>query len=122
MPRELTVELDNRPGTLAELGETLGKVQINIIAFAGFGIDGKGLGKIVVEDAKGARTALEGVGIRVLGDKEAFIVKTVKDTPGSLGTFARKVANAGVNIESSYQRGTELVFTFDNPQKAKALL
>lgn len=122
MSKEITVELDDRPGTLAELGETLGKANINIEAIAGFSVGGKGISKVLVEDAKAARQALEGVGIRVTGEKDVLIVK-LDDRPGTIGAFARKLANAGVNIESSYivcgRAEGEHVFTVSDLEKAK---
>lgn len=121
MPQEITVELENRPGTLAEMGETLGKANINIQALGGFAVGNKGIAKVVVDDAKAARKALEGVGIRVTGEKEAFFIN-LPDRPGTLGEFARKIANAGVNIESGYGTGDRLAITVDDATKAKKLM
>ena len=60
MAKNLTVILEDRPGTLADIGEVLGKEDINIEGLCGFPCEGKGIINILVEDAGGARRALEG--------------------------------------------------------------
>lgn len=126
MAREITVLLEDRPGTLADLGEALGKAGVNLQTIAGFGIEGRGIIKILVEDAQAALKALEGAGIKVEGDREVLVVP-LEDRPGSLGRFARKLANAGVNIDASYVLGDEggrkkVVFGVSDLGKAKGLV
>ncbi len=58
MAKDLTVVLENRPGTLAELGEALGKAGINVDGMCGFPCEGRGVIHILVEDAGAARIAL----------------------------------------------------------------
>lgn len=116
MAKDLTVELQNRPGTLADLGEALGKAQINIDGVAGMATDGTGLIHIVVEDATGARQALGNAGIKVTDEREVVVVD-VQDRPGMLGEVARKIADAGANIDLIYlAAGTRLVIGGDNLQ------
>jgi len=55
MPKDLTVVLEDRPGTLADVGEALGKAGINIDGLCGFPCQGKGILHILVEDAAAAR-------------------------------------------------------------------
>src|SRR5205814_1703393 len=58
--KDLTVQLEDRPGTLAELGEALGNAGINIEGIAGFAVPGAGgLVHLLVEDGAAARAALE---------------------------------------------------------------
>lgn len=126
MAREITVLLEDRPGTLADLGEALGKAGVNLQTIAGFGIEGRGIIKILVEDAQAALKALEGAGIKVEGDREVLVVP-LEDRPGSLGRFARKLANAGVNIDASYVLGDEggrkkVVLGVSDLGKAKGLV
>lgn len=126
MAREITVLLEDRPGTLADLGEALGKAGVNLQTIAGFGIEGRGIIKILVEDAQAALKALEGAGIKVEGDREVLVVP-LEDRPGSLGTFARKLANAGINIDASYVLGDEggrkkVVLGVSDLGKAKGLV
>lgn len=120
MAKDLTVTLEDRPGTTAAMGEALGKAGINIEGAAGFTAGGKGTAHVLVEDAAGARRALEQAGIQVGQEKDALVVN-VEDTPGALGSITRKVAAAGVNIEVFYLASrTRLVLVTSDNAKAKS--
>lgn len=122
MATDLTIILDDRPGTLAEFGETLGKAGINIEGIAGFAAGGKGTIHILVEDASSARQALEGIGAKVQDEQDALIID-ITDKPGALGEVARKIANAGANITASYlATNTRLVITADDIEKARSAI
>jgi hypothetical protein len=126
MAREISVTLQDRPGTLAGLSEVLGRVGVNIQTFAALAAAGQFSVRVLVEDADTARKALETEGITVEAVKEPLLI-SLDDIPGALGAFARRVADAGINIESSYVLGDEngkkrLVFTVDDPGKARGLL
>ena len=100
MAKDLTVSLEDRPGTLADLGEALGKAGINIEGICGFGVEGRGIIHLLVEDAAAARKALEGAGIKVEGEADPIVTEVAgrADKPGELGKMARAIANAGVNV------------------------
>ncbi len=101
MATDLTVQLENRPGALAELGEALGNAGINIDGIAGFEVDGRGMVHLLVDDASRAREAIQGAGVQVQGETEVVVVD-VQDKPGELGTIARRIADAGANITLGY--------------------
>ena len=95
--RAFIISLDNRPGTLADLGEALGQRGINIAAIAGSSWEGNGAAAIVTNDDAGARSALDEGG---LAYREVDIVSVgLEDRPGTLGEAARRLADKGVNIE-----------------------
>jgi len=120
MMKDLTVILEDRPGTLADMGEALGKAGINIEGACGFPSEGKGVGHILVEDAAAARRALEAVGIEV-GDEREVLVLEIEDRPGALGEVGRRIANAGANIDLVYlATNTRLVIGADDLDKARA--
>ncbi len=122
MPIDLTVILENRPGTVADMGQALGKAGINIDGWCGFPCEGRGVLHILVEDAAGARRALEEVGFEVSGEREVLVLE-VEDRPGGLGDIARKIANAGVNVDLGYlATKTRLVIGADDLEKAQAAL
>lgn len=126
MAWELSVTVEDRPGTLAGLSESLGRAGVNIETLAAFVAGGQFVVRVLVEDAEVARKALEGEGMTVEAVKEPLVV-SLDHAPGALGTFARRVAEAGINIESSYVLGDEdgkkrLVFTVDDPERARGLL
>lgn len=122
MAKDLTVILEDRPGTLADLGEALGAAGINIDGMCGIPCEGKGAIHILVEDAAGARGALEAGGFEVSAEREVLLLE-VENRPGSLGETARKIANAGVNIETVYvASNNRLVVGVDNLEQARATL
>ena len=124
MAKDLTVTLEDRPGTLADLGEALGNAGINIEGICGIGVEGRGVIHVLVEDAGAARKALEAAGIKVEGEADALVIDvSADDKPGTLGEMARKVADAGVNVQVLYlaTRSRGVVVTSDNA-KAKAAL
>lgn len=104
MPTEFTVTLQDRPGTLADLGEALGRAGVNIRSLAGIPSAGKAEVKLVANDDAKTRTALRNAGL-TFSEREVLAV-TVPDKPGELGKLARKLANAGINIDSVYLLGT----------------
>ena len=126
MATDLTISVEDRPGTLADIGEALGRAGVNIEGFAGFGMEGRGIIHVLVEDAMAARRALEEAGLKVEGEAEALVMDMTAnvDRPGSLGEIARNVANAGVNIQVAYiatnNRG--VVVTTDNEKAMSAAM
>lgn len=122
MATDLTVILEDRPGTLAQLGETLGNAGINILGGCGIGSQGKGEIHLLVEDPAPARRALQDAGITVEREREVM-VEQVEDRPGELGKLARRMANAGVNIDLLYlSTKGEIVLGVDDLDKARGAL
>jgi hypothetical protein len=120
--KDLTVTLENRPGTLAGLGEALGEAGINIEGMSGDNRLAEVL-HVLVEDAGAAREALAGAGIQVADERDVLVVE-VEDRPGTLGEVARKLADAGLNVDLVYATfgGTRAVLGVDDPEKARAAL
>ncbi|HEY47184.1 MAG: hypothetical protein AMJ88_09305 [Anaerolineae bacterium SM23_ 63] len=122
MAKDLTIILEDRPGTLADMGETLGDAGINIEGVCGLPCEGKGVIHIIVEHAAEARRVLEDGGFEVSDEREVLLLE-VENQPGSLGETARKVADAGVNIEFIYvASNNRLVVSADNLEGARAVL
>lgn len=120
MAKDLMVTLEDRPGTLAAMGEALGKAGVNVEGGCGFPSGGKGVFHLLVADAVAARRALEQAGIQV-GQERDVLVLDVEDKPGALGSIARKVADAGVNIDLVYLASrTRLVLGTSDNAKARA--
>ena len=120
MTKDLTVILEDRPGTLADVGEALGKAGINIEGGCGFPCEGEGVLHILEEAAAAARRALEEVGIEVRDERQILALE-VEDGPGALGEVSRRIANAGVNIDLVYlATNNRLVIGADDLDKARA--
>ena len=121
MAKDLSVELDDRPGTLADMGEALGKAGINIGGICGASGEGKGLVHILVEDPSSARRVLKDIGVHVLEERNVLILD-VHNRPGELGKLCRKIATAGVNINLAYFSLSGMVIGVDDLDKARAAL
>jgi len=122
MPWDLTVELEDRPGTLADLGAALGEAGINIDGICGFPSEGMGVMHVLVDNADGASSAIESAGLTIRGRREV-LVATVDDRPGILGDVARRFADAGVNIDLIYlATGTRIVLGVDNMEAGQELV
>jgi hypothetical protein len=121
--KDLTVQLEDRPGTLAELAEALGSAGINIEGIAGFAVHGVGgLVHLLVQDGAAARSALEGAGIGIEHEADVVVVN-VKDEPGELGRIARRIADAGANLTAGYlATGNRLALLSDDVGKVRAAL
>lgn len=125
MAKDLLVSLEDRPGTLADLGEALGDAGINIEGMCAITHEGRGIIHLLVEDVAGARRALQGAGIKVEGETDVIVgeIPGDVDKPGTLGAMARKVANAGVNVTLAYlaTKNRSVVATSDNAKAQQAL-
>jgi hypothetical protein len=114
MATDLTVVLEDRPGTLAELGEVLGSGGVNIEGLCGSTSGGEGLIHVLVEEAAGARAVLDDAGIEVRDEREVVVIDC-PDEPGALGERARGAADADVNIDLVYLASrTRLVMGSDD--------
>lgn len=102
MPRDLTVVIENRPGTLADAAEALGRAGVNIEGACGFPAGGEGILHLLVEDATSARRALEDAGLEVRDDRDVVVLNRLADQPGTLGEALRRIADAGVNVDLLY--------------------
>ena len=121
--KDLTVILEDRPGKLAELGEATGKAGINIEGVCGTTAEGHGAIHILVQDEAAARAALSGAEIEIGGERDVLVVD-VEDRPGSMGEVARRIGDAGVNVDLVYTTFGEvrLVLGVDDIDKARSAL
>lgn len=122
MATDLTVILEDRPGTLAELGETLGKSNINIEGICGFPCEGKGTLHVLVQDGEAAAVALQQAGLSI-GNQRQVLVVEIDDRPGTFGEMTRQFAEIGVNVDLVYlTTRSQLVIGVDDLNKASSVI
>lgn len=120
--RDLTINLDNRPGSLANLGEALGRSGVSIEGGGAFVVSGQGVAHFLVMDAPAAERALRDAGIEVIAVREVVVQRLKQAVPGQLGRLCRAMGNAGVNIEVLYNdHAHQLIVVVDNLAKAQAV-
>lgn len=97
---QLAVFLANKPGTLADVCETLMKEGINIFAMTISDTVDHAVVRLICSDPRKALAVFEDRGVLVV-DQQVLTLE-VKNRPGSLARIARKLAEYDVNIEYAY--------------------
>jgi len=119
---DVAIILENKLGELARMGEALGAAGVSVEGGGGWVVDGKGYMHFLFEDGEAARKALENVGIKVVDVRDVLVQKLRQDVPGQLGMIARRMADAGVNIEVIYSdHAHQLCLVVDDYEKGKAV-
>jgi hypothetical protein len=120
--KDLAIELDDRPGALAEMGEALGRAGVSIEGGGVFVAGGVGVAHFLFQDAPAARAALESAGIRVVAENDVVIQRLRQGEPGQLGKLARRMADAGVNITVQYSdHDHQLILVVDDLERGRAV-
>jgi hypothetical protein len=119
------VNLTNKPGTLAQVTEAIAQKGINIEAVAGVGVGGSGSLVLVTNDEAGTRSAIADAGFAAR--EVELVMASIDHVPGGLAAVARKLADAGINIEAAMPTGmtgdkVTVSFATDNPAKAREIL
>jgi hypothetical protein len=118
--KDVTVMLDDVPGSLARMGAALGAAGVSIEGGGAWVVDGRGIGHFLFEDGEAARSALEAAGIEVAAVREVVLQRLDQAMPGQLGALTARMAAAGVNIEVLYSdHDHRLVLVVDDPARAR---
>jgi hypothetical protein len=120
--KDLAIALENRPGSLAEMGEALGRAGVSVEGGGAWVVGGNGVAHFLFEDGAAARKALEAAGIHVLAEREVLVQRLKQAVPGQLGLLTRRMAEAGVNIEVPYSdHNHQLILVVDDLAKGEAV-
>ena len=58
----------------------------------------------------------------VIGDREVLVQRLDQERPGQLGAICRRMADAGVNIETLYSdHQNQLILVVDDPARGRAV-
>ncbi len=119
---DLAISLENRPGALATMGEVLGEAGISIEGGGGFVVAGRGLAHLLFGNGDAAREVLEAHGILVIDVRRVLVQRLRQDRPGQLGSFARRLADADINIETVYSdHNNRLIVVVDDFERGRAV-
>jgi hypothetical protein len=120
------VELPNRPGSLAMIAEAVAEKGINITGIAGATSGELGSVSFTTDDEAATRNAL---GEKGWVYREVPIVHgKIEHRPGTLAAAARKLADAGINVETMFIDGMDddgkvsVAFGVDTPEAAQRAL
>jgi len=99
------VELADQPGAFAQAAEAIAQKGINITGFAGLAVGGSGGVVLITNDEAATRSALSSVGAK---SREVELVTVgLENRPGTIAEIARKLADAGINLEAGLAIGME---------------
>jgi hypothetical protein len=94
---------ENKPGSLAAILEAVAQRGVNVTSGAAAAWGDLGAVAIGTSDGEATRSALEGTGVqfREIQHAEAWL----DDRPGTFADAARRLGNAGINIEAAFPIG-----------------
>lgn len=98
--KQISAWVDDRPGMLGQVADSLGEKGIHIRAFMAAALDGRGFVRLVVDRPAAARKIFASHGWETTEDEVVEV--TVPDRPGALGAVADRLGRAGVNIQYAY--------------------
>jgi hypothetical protein len=120
--KDIAIYLQDKPGALAEMGETLGAAGVSLEGGATFVHNGKGIAHFLVEDAEKAKQALQAKGMEVAAIHDVLVQKLKQDVPGQLGKICRLMAKNNINILVQYSdHNNQLILVTDNHEKGKII-
>lgn len=119
---QLSVFLENRPGSLMEPLKVLAAADVNLVSISLADTEQFGILRLVLKDWEYAKSVLEKDGWVV--NVSDVVAVDVDDQPGGLAKMLAILAEAGINIEYMYafalRRNVKavLLFRFEDPDAA----
>ncbi len=119
---DLVIHVDNEPGALASVAAAVSDAGVNLAAATCTGPAEKADLHVLVKHAEAAKRVLAIAGLTVVDEREVVVVDA-EDRPGYLADLARRVAEAGVDLDLVYvATGTRIVFGAPDIEGLKAAL
>lgn len=97
---QFTIAVDNRPGAVAAIAQTLGSAKVNILALLGTAQGATGTVQFVAENPKQAKKAMDAA--KLSYQETAAETYQLSNKPGALAQCLAKLATRGVNLNSVY--------------------
>lgn len=116
MATDLLIEVENQPGALARVTAAISDAGVNISAATCTRPGDTACLHILVKHPEAAKHALAIAGVTVGSEREVVVIEA-DDQPGALADLARKVAEAGVNLDLLYL-ATKTRVVFGSPDIA----
>lgn len=125
MGRQFVVQLENRPGALAELARTLAAGGIDIRQLAAGGMGPVGYAVIETDADEATSAAFRAAGIPFISGEPVIV--TVPDRPGALATVADRLGVAGIDVAAVMVVGRregdmEIALVVDDMAEARRVL
>ena len=119
---DITIELENKPGALAEVAKAISDAGVNVAAATCVGPGSMAELHILVPHAEPVRRALAITSTAVSREREVVVVEA-QDRPGELAELASRVAGAGINLDLVYvATGSRVVMGADDIERLRQAL
>ena len=103
--KQLSIFLENRPGSLARISGVLAEAGVNILALAVHDTVDHAVIRLIAEPHVKALLLLEQEGLYLM--EQDVIVMQLANQTGTLAVIARALAHADINIHYAYCTATE---------------
>ena len=123
---QISVFLENKPGSLEHATRVLKDNQINIRTLSLAETSDFGILRLIVNDVEKTNQVLKEAGFRV--SKTLVVAVEVPDQPGGLHSIMTVLNQESINVEYLYAfveksgQNAVIIFRFDNPEKAIEVL
>jgi hypothetical protein len=123
---QISVFLENKPGTLEKATLVHKDANINIRTLSMAETADFGILRLIVNDVEKANKVLKDNGFQV--SKTPVVAVEVPDKPGGLHSIMEALSKEGINVEYLYAfveksgQNAVIIFRFDNPEKAIDIL
>ena len=101
MAVDLVIDIENTPGSLAQVAAAISDAGVNIAAATCIGSGERAELHILVPHAGAAKHLLRISHLAVTREREVVVVN-VEDRPGVLADLTRRIARAGVDLDLVY--------------------
>ena len=101
MAFDLVIDIENSPGSLADVTAAISDAGVNIAAATCIGSGERAELHILVPHAEAAKHSLAISQLAVTREREVVVVD-VQDCPGVLADLTRKIARAGIDLDLVY--------------------
>lgn len=123
--RAFIVQLENRPGRLADILQVVADRGVNLTSAGGAGSGDAGAVALIADDENGLQAALDGAGATY--EEVELVSGELEDRAGTLADATRRLADAGVNVTAVVPTGmtggvVSMAFGVDDPEAARRAL
>ena len=123
--KEIGFSMPNKVGLLSEITTAIAGAKVNITAICAYGMENAAYIMLTTDGNAKAKKALAPLGVAI-EEKDVVEVEAL-DKPGELQKVAKKIADAGIDIEymyataSSGKKETCIFMTSDNAKVVKVI-
>jgi hypothetical protein len=99
--KELSIQMEDRPGTLGKMCRALAERGVNVLAFQAVPFERKSLVRLIVDSSTTAKTVLHDEGLPYT-ETDVSQIKCSRNKPGELARAASLLGKANININYAY--------------------